>query len=495
MLETGKVRTRFAPSPTGMLHFGNANTALFNWLVARHYKGTVVLRVEDTDLERSTDNFERMIMDDLAFLGIDWDEGPDKGGPFGPYRQMERTGIYEESIDKLFDNGSVFRCYCTKEEIEAARETALKEKKPLKYSGKCRGLTPEDWARLDAEGKRYTIRFKTPENEKIIVDDLIRGPIVFNSFELDDFIIVRSNGVPIFLLTNGIDDALMEITHVVRGEDHISNTPKQILINQALGLRVPQYLHTSMILGPDRTKLSKRHGAVSVNQFREQGYLSESLVNYLAFLGWNPKTTDEFFTLPELVEAFSIEAMSKPPSVFDYDRLKYINAHWMGAIDAGRRLDLCIAHLISKGMIDSATADARRDWLAEIVSICGERLKTVNDIETVADFFFRDITEYEEKGVRKHFKGEKTIAILERLRAKISALTDYTRAEIERIMHVMVDDEGVLGKELIHPARLALTGKTTGPGLFELMEVLGRDESLKRIESAEKWIAAQPQQQ
>ena len=239
-----------------MLHFGNANTALFNWLVARRYGGKVILRVEDTDLDRSTDNFEQMIIDDLKWLGIDWDEGPGMGGDYGPYHQMHRVDIYNDCVKKLFDLDMVYRCYCTKEELDAEREIAVKTKRPPRYSGKCRKLTPDDHARLEKEGKPFTVRFKTPRKEKVVVKDLIRGDIEFMSDELDDFIIIRSNGVPIFLLCNAVDDAMMKITHVVRGEDHISNTPKQVLINRALGLSVPEYLHTSMILGPDRTKLS-----------------------------------------------------------------------------------------------------------------------------------------------------------------------------------------------------------------------------------------------
>lgn len=493
-MELKNVRTRFAPSPTGMLHFGNANTALFNWLIARRYGGTVILRVEDTDLDRSTGNFEQRIIDDLKWLGIDWDEGPDAGGDFGPYRQMERTDIYKDYLNKLFSLGAVYRCYCTKEELEQEREAARRSKGAIHYSGRCRTLTPDDWARLDAEGKRYTVRFRNQRTEKIVLNDLIRGPIEFDPAELDDFIIIRSNGVPVFLLTNAVDDALMRITHVVRGEDHISNTPKQILINSALGIHIPEYLHTSMILGTDRTKLSKRHGAVNVAQFRELGYLPEALVNYLVFLGWNPKDEREFFSISDLKTEFSIEAMSKSPSVFDYDRLKYLNAHWMKAADKDRIVDLCIPFLVEKGWIAQDEVESKRSYIKRIVELAGERLKTIPDIEANSDFFFNDITSYDEKGVKKYFQQPGQTDTLRLIRAELEKLNPFSIESIDKLMHVLNEEKGLTAKQLIHPTRLALTGKTIGPGLFELMELLGKDKCLERIDKAASWIDANSHQ-
>lgn len=492
-MELKNVRTRFAPSPTGMLHFGNANTALFNWLVARRYGGAVILRIEDTDTERSTENFEQKIIDDLKWLGIDWDEGPGAGGDFGPYNQMDRMHIYKEYLARLLDPGRAYRCYCTQEEIKQEHEAALREKRPLHYSGKCRTLTPDDYERLDSEGKPHTIRFRTPVDEKIIIDDLIRGPITFMSGELDDFIIVRSNGVPIFLLTNAIDDALMKITHVVRGEDHISNTPKQILINRALGLGAPAYLHTSMILGPDRTKLSKRHGAVSVRQFREQGYLPEALVNHLAFLGWNPKDDREFFSLEDLRKEFSIEAMSKAPSVFDEKRLRYINSHWMRQVDRGRVVELCVGFIIEKGWIARDEADAGRDYVRRIVGILRERLGIIPDFETYADYFFVDVAAYDEKGVKKYFRQDGAAGYLRLIRAELEKMEDFDVDSIEKMMHRLNEEKGLGAKQLIHPTRLALTGKTEGPSLFELMEVLGKEKCIERLEKAAARIDSMPE--
>ncbi|HOO55662.1 MAG TPA: glutamate--tRNA ligase [bacterium] len=486
------VRTRFAPSPTGMLHFGNANTALFNWMVARRYGGKVILRVEDTDTERSTKEFEQKIIDDLQWLGIDWDEGPDKGGDYGPYRQSERNHLYEEYLNKLYDAGMVYRCYCTKEELEIEKKEALENKKVQLYSGKCRDLTPDDWKKFEDEGKPYVVRFKTPKNEKVIVKDIIRGDIEFDTRELEDFIIIRSNKVPIFLLTNAIDDALMGITHVVRGEDHISNTPKQILINKALGLSIPEYLHTAIILGPDRTKLSKRHGAVSVYQFREKGYIPESMLNYLAFLGWNPKDEREFFSREELIKEFSIENMSKAPSVFDETRLNYMNAHWMTRIDRDRVYKMCVDHLIEKKYITEAEAEEKQEWLKKIVEIAGDRVKITPDIEDYSDFFFKEVDDYNEKGVKKYFKVEGAAENLRMLASELEQLDVFDCESIEKMMYRLKEEKGLGAKQLIHPTRLSITGKIFGPGLFELMELLGKEKCIERMRLAAEWIDSQP---
>jgi len=480
-MELKNVRTRFAPSPTGMLHLGNANTALFNWLVARRYGGAVVLRIEDTDAERSTGDFERGIIEDLKWLGIDWNEGPDKGGDFGPYRQMDRSETYSAYLSKLFDLGAVYKCYCTREELDRDREAARKEKRAIHYSGRCRDLSPQDREKFESEGRPFSVRFRTPQGERVHVGDLIRGDIAFDTAELDDFIIVRSNGVPVFLFSNAIDDALMAITHVVRGEDHISNTPKQVLVNNALGLDTPAYLHIPIILGPDRTKLSKRHGAVSVGQFRDQGILPEALVNYLAFLGWNPKDDSEFFSMDELREKFTIEGMSRSPSVFDYSRLKYINAHWMQNAGRGRVADIAIDYMVSSGWITPAEAKTNRDWLEKIVEVVGDRMKTVEDLDVNAGFFFRDIGEYEEKGAKKHFKGEETAGTLELLARELEKVENFDSESIETMMRALVEEHNISGKKIIHPTRLALTGATVGPGLFELMEILGKEKCIERL--------------
>lgn len=481
------VRTRFAPSPTGLLHFGNANTALFNWLVARAYGGTVTLRIEDTDTERSTREFEQKIIEDLTWLGIDWDEGPDKGGAFGPYRQSERTAIYKEQIGKLLASGNAYRCYCSREQLEQDRARQQEHKESFQYVGRCRNLTPEDWERLDAQGTPYVVRLRKPQGQRVTVSDMIRGDIVFEPDAIDDFIFVRSNGEPTFLLTNAVDDSLMQITHVVRGEDHISNTPKQILILNALGLPVPRYMHTAIILGKDKTKLSKRHGAVNVSQFREQGFVSRAMVNYLAFLGWNPKDEREFFTLDELKGSYSIEAMSKNPSIFDHDRLRYLNEYWIAHTDPEEILDRVIDYLIKSGLVSKDMAVEKRAWIKDIVGIMGDRLKTINDIEELGDYFFRDFSEYHPKGVKKYFK-ESTPEHLEMIEKALTGLEPFTQENIDKALHEIMERHELPPAKVIHPLRLALTGKIFGPGLFELAALLGKGKAIERIRNAAQWI-------
>lgn len=486
-MELKNIRTRFAPSPTGLLHFGNANTAVFNWLMARAHQGTVVLRIEDTDTERSTREFEDKIIDDLTWLGINWDEGPDKGGDFGPYRQSERTGIYKEQIQKLIDSGSAYRCYCSREQLEQDREIQKENKQNFRYEGRCRGFTPDDWARLDAEGIPFVIRLRTTGGSAVVVKDLIRGDIVFEPDAIDDFIFVRSNGEPTFLLTNAVDDSLMKITHVVRGEDHISNTPKQILILRALGLPVPQYMHTAIILGQDKTKLSKRHGAVNVSQFREQGFVPRAMINYLAFLGWNPKDDREFFTLDELAQNYSLEAMSKNPSIFDYDRLRYLNEYWIAHMDQDQVLELVLDFLVTSGLATKQETHDKRDWIKDIVGIMGDRLKTINDIEELGDYFFRDFNEYHPKGVKKYFKPA-TPENLNLIKEKLIALETFTPETIDHALHEIMEQHELAAAKVIHPLRLALTGKIFGPGLFELTALLGKDKVIERIDNAAQWI-------
>ncbi|MFH1538412.1 MAG: glutamate--tRNA ligase [bacterium] len=486
-----KVRTRFAPSPTGMLHLGNANTAVFNWLIARSRGGTVVLRVEDTDTERSKEEYERKLFDALKWLGIDWDEGPDVGGPFGPYRQSERMDVYEEKIKGLLESGHLYRCFCPKEQLQAEREEAQKKKKDPRYSRRCRELAESEINEKIAAGTPFSLRFRAPDGEEIVFNDLIRGPISFNSSELDDFIVVRSNGTPIFLLSNAIDDMMMEISHVVRGEDHISNTPKQILIARALGCdRLPEYLHTPIILGPDRSKLSKRHGAVSVGQFREEGYLPEAMVNYLAFLGWNPKDDREIFSLEQLAEEFTVEAMSKTPSVFDYKRIHYLSGEWMQRIERSRVAALCTDYLIERGFITSDEAREKKDWLDRIIAEVVGRLKIISDVVGYTDFFFTDEFAYDEKGAGKFFKGGETASMLEDMAEILPELEPFDTENIESAVRKYMEVKELGAKKVIHPLRLALTGKTIGPGLFETVVLLGPERVGRRLRRAVEFIKA-----
>ncbi|MBE3575202.1 MAG: glutamate--tRNA ligase, partial [Firmicutes bacterium] len=312
------VRVRFAPSPTGYLHIGNVHTALFSWLFARHNGGRFVLRIEDTDVDRSEARYEAAILDELRWLGLDWDEGVDKGGPYGPYRQSERLELYAQYAQRLLDTGHAYWCYCTREEIEAQRDAALRAGRAPRYNGHCRRLSEAERRRREQAGIKPVLRFRVPDTGgDIVVEDLIRGPIRFSLADLDDFVLVRSNGVPLYNLAVTVDDLTMRITHIIRAEEHLSNTPRQILIYQALGEAPPVFAHVSMLLGPDRTKLSKRHGAASISEFRGQGYLPEAILNYLALLGWTPPGGQEILSVPEIIRQFDLGRVSHSPAVFD----------------------------------------------------------------------------------------------------------------------------------------------------------------------------------
>ncbi|MFY9204018.1 MAG: glutamate--tRNA ligase, partial [Limnochordia bacterium] len=320
-----QVRVRFAPSPTGYLHVGGARTALFNYLYAKHHHGVFVLRIEDTDLARSTEASTRAILDSMAYLGLDWDEGPEKGGDYGPYFQSQRLELYKEYAEKLLSMGRAYECYCTPEELDQIRQEAAAQGRDPKYDGRCRNLTDTQRREFVRQGRKPVIRFKADFEGTTLVDDLIRGQVIFDNNQLDDFVIIKSDGMPTYNFAVVIDDALMRITHVIRGEDHLSNTPKQIQIYQALGFAVPQFAHIPMILGPDRTRLSKRHGATSVGQFQEEGYLAEAMVNYLALLGWAYDDSQTIFSKTELIEKFSLSKVSKNPAVFDLAKLQWMN--------------------------------------------------------------------------------------------------------------------------------------------------------------------------
>jgi len=357
-----ELRVRFAPSPTGPFHIGGARSALFNWLLARKEGGKFVLRIEDTDLERSTKASEENIKEALRWLGIDWDEGVDVGGPYGPYRQTERLGLYREYTDKLLTSGHAYYCYCTEDELEAERQRQLAKGETPRYGGHCRSLTAADRERLAAEGRKPTVRFRVPEGQAIVFNDLVRGTVSFDSAGIGDFVIVKSDGIPVYNYAVVLDDALMRITHVIRAEEHLSNTPRQIVIYQALGLPLPEFGHISLILGKDRAKMSKRHGATAVEQYRNLGYLPAALVNFLALLGWAPEGEEEIFSREELIAKFSLDRVAKNPAVFDVDKLNWLNAHYLRQAGPAVITELALPHLEAAGYITLPLTDERRGW-------------------------------------------------------------------------------------------------------------------------------------
>ncbi|HYM70405.1 MAG TPA: glutamate--tRNA ligase [bacterium] len=482
------VRTRYAPSPTGFLHVGGAWMAFFNWLFTRHYRGQFVLRIEDTDRTRSTEEYETSILEDLRWLGVDWDEGPDVGGPYGPYRQTERSRLYHEQAQVLVARSAAYPCYCTPEELEAERARAAAERRPYRYSGRCRELSATDRALFEAQERRPTLRFRVPAaHPTIVVEDLVLGRVEFQPGDLDDFIIVRSDGTPLYNFANVVDDHGMRITHIVRGSEHLSNTPRQFLMYQAFGWEHPKVAHLPVLLGVDRKKLSKRHGDTAVRDYAAQGFLPEALVNFFALMGWYPEDGREVFTVPELVERFRIEEMGKSGAVFDVQKLTWLNGVYMQQAyrrDPDRVVDLVVGYLRRQGVLTGEVTAERRAYVARVASIMGERLRLPSDILVYGDFFFSDDVTYDPQAVQKYFNTDGVVKMLAYMRQALASAPDFTLAGIEEAITRGAESFGVSRGVIIHPMRVAITGKTVGPGLFELIEVLGRERVLARLDKA-----------
>ncbi len=463
-----KIRVRFAPSPTGYLHIGGVRTALFNYLFARKQGGAFVLRIEDTDTERSTEESIQAILDGMEWLGLGYDEEP--------VRQSSRTDLYQEHIDRLLAEGKAYPCYCSKEELEERRKQALKEGRDPKYDGRCRdGVDP-------VPGREPAIRFKAPHTGTTVVHDLIRGGIEFDNSQMDDLIIRRSFGMPTYNLCVVVDDALMGMTHIIRGDDHLTNTPKQILLYEALGFRPPKYAHVPMILGSDKTRLSKRHGATSIMAYKEMGFLPEAMLNYLARLGWG-FGDEEIFSLEELIEKFSLEGINKSPAVFNPEKLLWLNHHYIKTGDPKRLAGLFHEMLVEKGVLDSPLGEDRQGYLEEVVKCQQEKRKTLVEMVEESTYFFQDNIEIDEKAGKKVLKA-KARPILEKLKAKFSDLEAFTQETLETVFQQMMDEEELKLGKIAQPLRVALTGGTVSPGIFELVSVLGKETVLSRIDKA-----------
>ena len=482
------VRTRYAPSPTGYLHVGGAWMAFFTWLFTRHDGGQFVLRIEDTDRSRSTEAFEAAILEDLRWLGIAWDEGPDVGGPFGPYRQTERAVLYREHAAILVDRGAAYPCYCLPEELEAERQRAAAEHRPYRYSGRCRELSPAARAGMEAAGRHASLRFRVPSTRgTLVVDDLVLGRVEFAAEDLDDFIIQRSDGTPLYNFANVVDDHSMRITNITRGAEHLSNTPRQFLMYEAFGWEQPHVAHFPSLLGVDRKKLSKRHGDTAVREYKAQGYLPEALVNFFALMGWYPEDGREIFSVEEMIARFRIEDVGKSGAVFDAQKLTWMNGVYLHQAlrqTPERVVDLVIAALRGAGLLDGDAGPAQRGYVARVVSIMGERLRLPKDVLMYGDFFFRDEVVYDPAAVRKQFRGHATADMLLRLRAALAAVEPFGIGGIEQAVRDTASALGLESKDVIHPVRVALTGRTVGPGLFELIEVLGKERVLAQLEHA-----------
>ena len=478
------IRVRIAPSPTGFFHIGNAKTALINWLYARKVGGTFILRLEDTDTERSEAQYADIICEGLRWLGIDWDEGPAFGGEpergtLGPYRQSERADIHRREAQRLIDEGKAYRCFCTKEELDAERERAQAEKRPPRYSGKCRNLSADQ---ITAMGDRpFSVRFRVPEGATVI-DDLVQGTVRVENKEIDDFIVVKPNGDPVFHLAVVIDDGLMKISHVIRGDDHLTNAFRHVLLFNALGYTLPAFAHLPMVLDETGKKYSKRLHGANVLDWREDGYLPETIVNYLVLLGWTPEEEGrELFTRQDLVNAFSLERLGKSAAKFDLKKLQWLNGQHIRMLTPEQLRDKVLPILRKAGLDTSGKSP---EWLTHMAAICQEKIPTLNEIVPYTDFFFAAPAAYDEKAVAKQWGKPGAAENLEAILAAVAPLDSWDHDTLKAQFEKLVADSGQGLGHFVHPTRLALTGKSVGPGLFELTELLGKDESLARLRAA-----------
>ena len=472
-------RVRFAPSPTGELHVGNARTALFNWMFARHHGGSLVLRVEDTDESRSALSYQVSLLDDLKWLGLDWDEGPEKNGAYGPYKQSQRLDLYAEHLKKLIDDDLVYPCYCTEEELEEERQALILSKRMPRYMGKCRNLSTGERDALAAQGRKPSWRFKVPPTT-VEFNDLVRGLIRFEGESIGDFIIVRSNGMPAYNFAVVIDDHLMAITHVIRGEDHLSNTALQIMLYRALGFEPPVFAHHCLILGKDHAKLSKRHGSVSVGEFRRMGYLPEALLNYLGLLGSSFADTREVLSQSEMVEAFSLDRASKSGAVFDEEKLRWLNAVYIRSLTADDLMNRLLPFLRRAGYQPEELDPL---WLKQIVETVKDELTALADIgEHVALFFdSRYRMTSEAKQVLDSAGAKKVVlAFGEYLDTAAGLPLEIYAAAIKHAR----ESSGIKGRDLFMPVRAALTGKVKGPELEKVFAILGKESAVKRLKQA-----------
>ncbi len=460
------VRSRFAPSPTGYLHIGGARTALFAYLYARQQKGTFILRIDDTDRQRSTQEYLDEIMEAMHWLGLSWDEGP--------YFQTQRYDLYREAAERLLREGKAYRCYCTAEEVEAKRKAAMAVGAKPAYDGTCRELQPQP-----GDTRPFALRFKGPKEGETIVDDVIKGRIVFQNHELDDLIIVRTDGTPVYNFCSVVDDADLRITHIVRGDDHLTNTPRQTLLFQALGAELPYFAHLPLILGNDRAPLSKRHGATAVRAYREQGYLPEALVNFLARLGW-ASGDQEIFSHAELIEKFRLEDVGKSPGIFNAEKLQWLNAHYLKEHSPAQIAQEVKPFLVQKGY----AVPSDEDWLAKAMATLQPRAKTLVEVADLARFYLSDTVTFDTKAVSKFLTPE-TSSLLEKAQGRMQTLSSWDEHALEEVFTQLVQEEQLKGLgQIAQPVRVALTGGTASPGLFEVMVVLGRERTLARLQHA-----------
>jgi glutamyl-tRNA synthetase len=475
------LRVRFAPSPTGYLHVGGARTALFNWLFARSQGGVFVLRIEDTDRERSSEEMTAAILDGMRWLGLDWDEGP--------FHQADGLERHREAAFRLLQKGDAYRCFCSAEELQARRAAAGTSPEAFRYDRLCLRVTAGEAERREAAGEPFTLRFRLPEGITEW-DDVVHGPTRFRNAEIEDFIILRSDGTPTYNLAVVSDDLELRITHVIRGDDHLANTPKQILLYRALGAAVPTFAHLPMILGPDGKRLSKRHGATAVGEYREQGILPQALLNFLALLGWSPGDDRELMDSNELIASFSLDRINKKSAVFDLAKLEWMNGQYLAAMPSEQVLDLLATRLVAAGLTTPEEIEDRRAWFAQLIELLKIRSRRLGDIVEQARVYLEPLTDYELDAVEKHWKTPlEVIASLDAVEQALDALPSWESPAIEQAVRGVAERRGVGFGKVVHPLRVALTGSGASPGIDQVILLLGKSEVKRRIGRARVALA------
>ncbi|GIQ70341.1 glutamate--tRNA ligase [Xylanibacillus composti] len=478
----GAVRVRYAPSPTGHLHIGNARTALFNYLFARSKGGAFIIRIEDTDTKRNVEGGEQNQLRFLKWLGMDWDESVDIGGEYGPYRQTERLALYEKYWRQLLEEGKAYKCYCTEEELEREREEQMARGENPMYSGKCRSLTPEQEQAYVEEGRVPSVRFQVPKGRVYTFQDMVKGEVSFEAETSGDFVIVKKDGIPTYNFAVVVDDRLMEISHVLRGDDHISNTPRQMMIYEALGWTPPTFGHMTLIVNEQKKKLSKRDESIIqfIEQYHDLGYLPEALFNFIALLGWSPEGEEEIFDREQFVAIFDENRLSKSPAVFDTNKLAWMNNYYMKKAELSRVVELALPHLQKAGRLPEALSEEQRAWVEELVALQQEKMVAASDIVPLSDLFFNDELELEEEA-KAVLAEEQVPAVLKRFGEVLEELECFTVEAIQASIKQVQKDTGCKGKQLFMPIRAALTGQTHGPDLNRSLYLLGKEKLIKRL--------------
>ncbi|MCG7331980.1 glutamate--tRNA ligase [Salinicoccus roseus] len=477
-----KVRVRYAPSPTGYLHIGNARSALFNYLFARRYDGDFIIRIEDTDSARNVAAGEESQLHYLKWLGLEWDESVDKDGGYGPYRQSERQHIYKPVIDRLLEEGKAYRCYMTSEELEAEREAQIARGEMPRYGGQHANLTEEEEQAFIDEGRQPSIRFRVPKDETFVFEDIVKGEVSFESNGIGDWVIVKKDGVPTYNFAVVIDDHMMEISHVLRGDDHISNTPKQQMIYQAMGWEEPKFGHMTLIVNENKKKLSKRDGSIIqfIEQYKDLGYLPEALFNFIALLGWTPEGEEEIFSKEEFIKLFDETRLSKSPAFFDKQKLTWINNQYMKEKDTETVFQMALPHLVKEGLVEENASEAELDWARKLVALYQEQMSFAGEITTLSEQFFKDDIEFDE-AANEVIAQEHIPELMAALHEKFSMMDDFSPEAIKAAIKEVQKSTGYKGKKLFMPIRVAVTGQTKGPELPETISLIGREKALVRI--------------